>query len=230
MPHAPQPPPLRLESPAPNVDAWWCVLAREPSEIPTLGQWLSGEERDRAARFGRPDLRDRYVAGRALLRWILAHELGGAPASIPIRRGVRGRPYVDGAPDFDFNVSHTESRALVGVARGRRIGVDLESEDRLANVDRLARRVMTEDERTQWAGLAEPDRRRAFLRHWTCKEALAKATGDGLAAPFGRISVTALPHLRIASGPEPYRADTWELVAVRVPPAYIGTIALAAPR
>ncbi len=222
--------PRRLAPVAVGVEMWWCNLAHRHAEIDTFEAWLAHDEHVRAARFGRVDLRDRYVVGRAMLRLVLSRQFGMPPAEVPIRRGVRGRPWIEGAPGFDFNVSHTDGKALIGIARGRRIGVDLESEDRVANTRRLARRVLTANERAGLEGLAVDEHRRAFLRHWTCKEALSKATGDGLAAPFGRISVAIAPRLRLTAGPEPYRPDAWELVAVMVPPGYLGTVALSLPR
>jgi 4'-phosphopantetheinyl transferase len=215
---------------AAGVAMWWCDLARSRAEIDALNASLAHDEHVRAARFGRPDLRDRYVVGRAMLRLVLSRELDMKPDAVPICHGARGRPFVEGSAGLDFNVSHTDGKALIGIAHGRRIGVDLESDTRIANAERLARRVLTAEERRALEGVAGDDHRRAFLRHWTCKEALSKATGDGLSAPFGRISVTIAPILRLTAGPEPYRPDAWELVAVAVPTGYLGTVALSFQR
>ena len=94
---------------------------------------------------------------------------------------------------IDFNVSHTRDVALLAIARdlppGTRIGVDIERADREVGVDRLARKFLTARERQSLAHLALAERRTRFVHYWTCKEAMSKATGDGLAAPFGRIDV-----------------------------------------
>ena len=85
---------------------------------------------------------------------------------------------------------------------------------------------MTARERAAMAPLDEEARRRQFLRLWTCKEAMSKATGDALSAPFRDIDVglDRSPHL--LAGPPPYVAGRWRLVSAAVPPGLIATIAI----
>lgn len=187
---------------------------------------LSAAETARAARFGRSDLRDRYIVGRATLRLLLALRLGLPPGEVPIERGIRGRPHVANAPGLDFNVSHTRGVALIGIAHGPRIGVDIEHGDRVVNVEGVARKFMSAREREALASMAPDDRRRALLRLWTCKEAMSKATGDALAAPFRRMDVVTGPAVRLSDGPPPYLPDRWRLYAVAVPGGFIATVAL----
>ena len=78
---------------------------------------------------------------------------------------------------------------MFGVAQHQRIGVDLERRDRTLNVEGVARKFMTPREQAALAVLEPDARRRALLRLWTCKEAMSKATGDALSAPFRRIDV-----------------------------------------
>src|SRR5207249_7164180 len=126
----------------------------------------------------------RYIIGRALLRWVLGHALGVHPATVPIVRGDRGRPRLDGGIALDFNITHTEGVALIGVTRNGRIGVDVEHSARIVRADGLAHKFLTAAEQATLAPLGESERRARFLRYWTCKEAMSKATGDGLSAPF----------------------------------------------
>jgi phosphopantetheinyl transferase len=65
-----------------------------------------------------------------------------------------------------------------------------------------------------------------LLRLWTCKEAMSKATGDALSAPFQRIGIEAADVLRSVEGPPPYTPADWRLVAVDAPPDYFATVAL----
>jgi 4'-phosphopantetheinyl transferase len=219
---------LSLPAPAPGVDAWLCELARARAEIESLATTLSDVERSRAGRFGRIELRDRYVVGRATLRQILARILDHPPAEVPIARGHRGRPYVEhpNARDLDFNVSHTRGVALIAVTRGRRIGVDIEHGQRAVNVDGIARKFMSERERTALDGMWHDARRRALLRLWTCKEAMSKATGDALSAPFRDLDIDVRASLRLVHGPAPYTPERWVLVPVDVPGGYLATCAL----
>jgi len=223
--------PVAIEAVAADVALWWAPLGAAEGELSRISAWLAPAEHARAQRFGRDALARRYIAGRALLRWLLGRALGLPPPAVPIVRGIRGRPQLDGHSGIDFNVSHTEEIALIGMARGRRIGVDIEHEDRIVRADGLAAKFLTAAERATLAPLAESERRRRFLRYWTCKEAMSKATGDGLSAPFRQLEVRLGDAIELAAGPDPYRPARWELRRVEVPRGFLATVALwsAAP-
>jgi 4'-phosphopantetheinyl transferase len=218
--------PVALPGAAADVAMWWAVLASAPEEIARVGAWLAPAEHVRAARFGREGLAQRYVAGRALLRWLLGRTLGLPPHAVPIVRGMRGRPQLEGDGGVDFNISHTADIALVGIARGRRIGVDVERVDRVVRADGLAAKFLTAAEQATLAPLPEDDRRVRFLRYWTCKEAMSKATGDGLSAPFRALEVRLADAIELAGGPEPYQPARWQLARVDVPAGFLATVAL----
>ena len=216
----------RLPLPVPDVDLWFCRLARSADDIAVLAAWLAPAEHARATRFGMPVLRDRYIVGRATLRQLLGARLALAPARVDIQRGLRGRPYVPDADGLDFNVSHTGGYALIGIASRGRIGVDIESETRMLNVDGVSRKFMAPAEQAMLAAL-EPDlRRRTLLRLWTCKEAMSKATGDALSAPFPHIEIALADGAQVTGGPPPYAPGAWVLHALRAPEDHLATIAL----
>ncbi len=215
-----------LPSPAEGVDVWLCQLERAADEVARLGGCLAPEELARAQRFGRPALRDRYIVGRATLRALLGLHLGIDAAHVRIARGARGRPFMPDAAGVDFNVSHTGGVALIGIAHGLRIGVDIELADRRVNVEGVARKFMTPREQ---AGLGKHEfdaRRQRLLRLWTCKEAMSKATGDGLIAPFRAIDIEIEPALRVVTGPAPYGPSDWRLLPALVTADQIATVAL----
>lgn len=220
--------PRPLPSPLAGVDLWWCEVAADDAAQTLLHAWLSHDERARALRFGRASLATRYIVGRANLRWVLSRRLGCTPAAVPIVRDRTGRPRLAGEDLTDFNVSNTLGVALIGVTAtpGLRIGVDLEHAERRVNHTALARKFLTGHERQNLAGLDEPTRRHAFLRLWTCKEAMSKATGDALSAPLRELDVALSPMLQLLGGPPPYVADAWELAAIAVPHGYLATLAL----
>ncbi len=209
----------------------WCrPLRATAAAVAAITPWLSDQERLRAARFGTSALRERYIMGRATLRLLLSNVLGVHPAAVAIARGARGRPELSTTPRIDFNVSHTDEFAVYAIGHGLpaavRIGVDVEHAARTLGVDRLSRKLLTEDERARMHGLDADARRGRFLRTWTCKEAMSKATGDGIAAPFGRISVEPDEPPRVLDGPSPYDPARWELHRVPAPDGYIVTVAL----
>jgi len=218
-----------LVSPDAGVSVWWCSLEPSPTALLRYARTLSDAERARAARFGSAALRERYVMGRGALRAILGGELGFSPQSVEIVRGVRGRPQLARSTSLDFNISHKATVAIVGVVRGARIGVDVERLDRTINMSGIARKFLTQCERADMEAFDAEAARRRVLTLWTCKEAMSKATGDALAAPFGRIDVALDGGITLREGPGQYDPARWTLLAAAAPPEYIATLALWRP-
>ena len=211
---------------AENVTLWWCELDVGDPNVLRMEALLAPAEHARATRFGNEMLRRRWIAGRGALRVVLGRVLDMPPARIEIQRGARGRPQLaDSAFAPDFNVSHTDGAAVMGVAYGARIGIDVERSDRAVGADRLARKFLAAGERTTLEGLADDERRARFLKYWTCKEAMSKATGDGLIAPFARLHVDIAPP-RLLDGPPPYTPAAWSLHSAAAPAPYLVTVAL----
>jgi 4'-phosphopantetheinyl transferase len=214
---------------APGIRLWWCSLDAPPPLIGTFEGYLSQAELSRASRFGNRRLRERYVTGRGSLRTILGGELGVEPGKVEIVRGIRGRPQLSGTPSLDFNISHTGDVAIVGLLQGARIGVDVERIDRVVNVAGIARKFLTANERRE-LGAADTDAARArLLTLWTCKEAMSKATGDALSAPFGSLDIHLSDQPLLRAGPNVYQPDRWTLHSAAVPPAYVATVAVWRP-
>lgn len=129
------------------------------------------------ARFRFEKDRLRYAVSHAALREILALYAGRAPGQLLFQEEANGKPALD-PPAVSFNLTHSGDLALVAVAPAGRIGVDIEQLRPVADADAIAERLFTPEEREAAArgGAAE------FFRIWTRKEALVKASGEGLGA------------------------------------------------
>jgi 4'-phosphopantetheinyl transferase len=138
-------------------------------------------ERERAARFRRPGDGDRFLAARGALRRILAGYLQRDPRAIVFSLGEWGKPSVEGS-SLCFNLSHSDALALIAVAYGRLVGVDVERQRDIVDLEGIASRICSPSERLELDALAPSDRQGAFLAMWTRKEALAKMTGEGVRA------------------------------------------------
>ena len=75
------------------------------------------------------------------------------------------------ATDIRFNVSHSQDLALLAVTRSREIGVDVEYVRPEVEIESLAERFFSPQERTDIRSLSEDARVAAFFHCWTCKEA-----------------------------------------------------------
>ena len=102
------------------------VLAADirPATSPDLNG-LSFDEQRRARSMGASEVRDRFVAGRHLLRQTLAPWLGMDPSAIELVVGEGGKPYVKQDPSLHFSISHSGEILLAAFSRTD-IGVDLE--------------------------------------------------------------------------------------------------------
>jgi 4'-phosphopantetheinyl transferase len=157
----------------------WCVELGTGIDGADLAL-LSQGERARAARFASDRDRNRFVAARAALRRVLATYVGLRAAALDFVSDALGRPRIEGAHGFDFNLSHSDTLALIGVTSSGPIGVDVEMVRRVADGALLAERFFSRAEAAALCALAPARRDRGFLTCWTRKEACLKAIGTGL--------------------------------------------------
>lgn len=177
--------PGRGDAPPLAVEIW----TLEPKRIadaawPRLAAVLDDAERGHAARLRREPDRRCYVAAHALLRHLLERAGAGPAASLRLTPGPAGKPALvraPGTPDLRFSLSHTEGLAAAAVSLGHEIGLDAEARDGRAVDPTVADGWFAPAETALLRSLPEGTQRRdAFVRLWTLKEAFVKATGEGL--------------------------------------------------
>jgi len=135
----------------------------------------------RANRFHFALQRERFVVGRASLRAILARYLGCTAAAVSFEYGRWGKPRLAGAAAPEFNLSHAGDLGLLAVRRhGGAVGVDVEFLARPLDHMAIARQYFQPAETRAVAEAASADRAETFLRLWTRRKALFKASGVGL--------------------------------------------------
>jgi 4'-phosphopantetheinyl transferase len=163
-----------MELPSPREVHVWSVDLAEPVG-PAAGT-LSEDELLRAAAFKVEDGRRRFVGTRAALRTLLGRYLDTPPEAVRFAAGPGGKPRLDAETSLRFNVSHSGDVALIAIADGADVGVDVEKVEPRTHADGIARRVFTQAERDAI------DDDESFFRHWVAKEAFVKATGKGVAS------------------------------------------------
>jgi 4'-phosphopantetheinyl transferase len=210
------------------------------AQLADLAALLDPAELARAARFHFESDRKRYVACRGLLRRLLSDVLNAPCAKIVIEYGAHGKPMLDGRSGtrrLHFNLSHSDDRAIFVLAWQREVGIDLESASRLPNDDKklsaLAERILSHGEFLVWQSLPDSAARHAgFLRAWTRKEALAKATGKGVFAEWRRFelapdALSPAPALTISlPGSEDEPASAWLLHDLAAPEGFAAAVAI----
>ena len=211
----------------PAVEVWRAQLAVSAAESERLAMLLSRDEHARAARFQFARDRNRYIAGRGMLRVLLGNYVDAAPSDIAFATNAHGKPALtDAALGVHFNLAHSGDVAIFAFARDRIVGVDIESLDRAVDYDALAQRFFSARECAELQTLPRAARGRAFLTCWTCKEAVAKAIGRGLSVPLDKIEVAVGANppcvLHIAHAD----AREWTLHPLDAGRAYVATLAV----
>jgi 4'-phosphopantetheinyl transferase len=166
---------LSLPSMSPtDIHIWRIFLDNSP----THPEILSPAERDRAARFRFERDRIHFHNAHTALRQILARYANLEPQALEFHLGAYGKPSLTNVPAVEFNLSHSNSYALVAVAASP-VGIDIEHLRADFDVIALAQRFFAPAETA--IVRAEPDR---FFEFWTRKEAFIKAIGMGVLFPL----------------------------------------------
>ena len=212
-----------------EVHVWYLSLDLANAEIRRLLETLSEDERRRADRMQLQRVRDRFIAGRGILRSCLASYLNLSPARVVFHYGPQGKPSLQSIPSsIQFNLAHSAGRGVIAVTRGRPIGVDIEEIRPISDSLAIASRFFSPVESNQLRSLPDSGRNLAFLRCWTRKEAYLKALGAGLSRALDGFDVTLLsgapPRLLRVEG-HPGEATRWEMRDLRPGPGYLGAVA-----
>jgi 4'-phosphopantetheinyl transferase len=216
--------------PRDELHVWRASLDQPSGVISALAALLSADERERMNRIHVDQVRNRYAAGRGILRVLLGRYVGVAPADLEFNYGEHGKPFLAGSAPW-FNLSHSREVALFAFSSSAEVGVDVELADRSIDPLPIAHRFFSQAEVESLRSLPEELRARAFLTCWTRKEAFIKARGDGLSLPLSSFDVTLAPSEPAAltrtswSASEP---QEWELADLSDPEGEI--IAAAALR
>lgn len=173
-------PPTDLRLQNDEVHVWRSTLDLPTESIECFAKLLSPDEQIRADRFRFAQHRQRFIAGRGILRSLLGRYLKIEPDRVGFLYSEKGKPFL-ADQSLQFNVTHSQGLALYAVALDRPVGVDLEQIRAIADLDSLTQRFFTPSEYAAIAALPVSQQPQAFFRHWACKEAYLKATGDGLA-------------------------------------------------
>ncbi len=179
-----------------EVHVWRASLEIGPQALQRLKGTLADDEKARAERFIFEQDRNRFIAARGILRDVLGKYLQCTPQAIDFVYGPRGKPAISSGGSrhpLCFNLSHSHGLAVMGIAREREIGIDIELiRPELAN-EEIAKRYFSLKEVDDLNRLSVERRAEGFFLCWTRKEAYIKARGDGLHIPLDSFCVSLSP-------------------------------------
>lgn len=192
------PPPSHLELETQDVHLWLISFERIADTIGEMSRLLSHDEGTRAARFYFERDRRRFILSRGILRMLLALYLSVDPHKVRFCPGTYGKPNL-GDEHFDsgvqFSLSRTRRFSLLGITRGRSIGVDIEEIRPMQDVEQLASQIFSQNENLEWDSLPNQLKETAFFRGFVCKEACIKAMGMGFFQPPEQVEFSLEPKI-----------------------------------
>lgn len=152
-----------------------------PQNVPT--ESLDASERQRATAYGNRVAAQQFTASRVLLRAVLSHYLGCAPAAIGYALQDQGKPII-AAPhtqQLHFSLARRDGWCAIALCRNQPVGVDIERVRELMGMEDVAATYFSASDcmaLSQLNGLAKQKR---FFELWTALEASRKRLGLVLA-------------------------------------------------
>lgn len=210
------------------IHLWYVFL----DEAYHLDKLLSRDEKERAGKYHFERDRRHFIACRGILRAILARYLDVAPAEVEFGYIENGKPALVPSPgqaNVCFNLSHSNGLAVYAFTIGRRVGVDIESTTDKGATQMVVESFFSAGEKEVFRALSGWQKKEAFFRCWTRKEAFLKATGRGLSSPLASFDVSLGPGeparlLRI--GGDSCAADAWSIQDLEVPAGFAAALAV----
>jgi 4'-phosphopantetheinyl transferase len=177
--------PAELGHPGKEIHIWYIAMDEMTAQrIEDLRSVLGEDEIVRVEQYRFDVHRRRFIACRGMLRTILASYLTSTAGGIEFEYGQWGKPRLAGAAGsnrLEFNVAHSEGLGLIAITSGAPVGIDVETANDRMDIEQIAREFFSASEIASILAASGDCRRELFLRYWTRKEAVLKATGIGLA-------------------------------------------------
>ncbi len=176
-----------------EVQVWRAFLDLNKAPKESLLGTLSADELSRASRFRFEKDERRFIGARGILRQILGAYLQKPPQTLQFQYSSNGKPILastSGDDSLQFNLSHSDDVVLYAFTRNRNIGIDLERIQADVEIEQIANKFFAEAELKAIEKVPESKRNELFFQYWTRKEALIKATGEGLSFPIETLDVS----------------------------------------
>jgi 4'-phosphopantetheinyl transferase len=215
-----------------QVEVYSVRLNASPGHAGPMNEFLSEEEQLRAQRFKFAHLTDLFVQTHAALRILVARKLRVEPGGIVFSTGAFGKPRIDRAPEFGFNLSHSGNMAVFAFASDCNVGVDVEQIRELSDFEEIIHRYFSIAEIEEFWNVERNLRKDAFFNAWTRKEAYIKAKGEGLSIPLDGFSVSlrpgAAPTLTVPCALD--SREEWQIEELKPAAGYVGALVYSGER
>ena len=153
------------------------LAVRLPHGLPEA--CLDASEHQRATAYGNPVTARHFTASRVLLRAVLGHYLGCAPAAIAYSVQDHGKPVL-AAPhtsQLHFSLARRDGWCAIALCRNQPVGVDIEQVRELSEMDDVAALYFSAQDCKALNQLSGSAKQKRFFELWTALEAMGKRLG-----------------------------------------------------
>ncbi|MGL5033283.1 MAG: 4'-phosphopantetheinyl transferase family protein [Microcystaceae cyanobacterium] len=190
---------------------------------------LSTEEKQKGDRLRFEHLQQRYQINHGVLRIILAQYLNCEPSVLNFTYTEKGKPLIVSfghLHQLEFNLSHSQDLALIGINYAGKIGVDIEYRREIEDCLSLAKRFFSAQDYLFLAQTSGEAQQKLFFQLWTAKEAYLKATGKGISGGLDQVQIGFSPTRFIALEGSFDLAQQWHLFSFELNTDYQAAIAV----
>lgn len=196
------------------IHVWRIKLPIREEIKSILEKNLSFDEQYRASKFYFKADNERFIVARGALRDIITRYLNLPAQDITFEYTKFGKPYLLHS-HLRFNLSHSGQYILYAFTLDTEIGIDIEECKNNIDFISVAKEFLSEAEYNQFLTLAPQERRLAFYRAWTHKEAILKAMGKGFYFPANQLELE-----------QAFSSKSWQLFDIASDQNYVSTIAV----
>jgi 4'-phosphopantetheinyl transferase len=161
------------------IDVYFINVNVASDVVEELATLLVAPELARANRYRFADDRRRSIVARAAMRRLAGRYLDSDPRMLVLIEQEHGKPALLNG-EIEFNASHSGDLVALAFAKDTPVGIDVERHRNMRDSLALARRYFSAKELAIVAAASDVDA--AFFSIWTAKEAIVKATGEGIGA------------------------------------------------
>ncbi|MCJ7695392.1 MAG: 4'-phosphopantetheinyl transferase superfamily protein [Anaerolineaceae bacterium] len=215
-----------------QVDIWTIPLVQSELVINSLYWLLSDEEKDKLIRFHFSQDRHRFIICHGAVRRILSNYVGVDQGQIKFDINQFGKPFIRnklGALEIQFNLTHSEDRAVLALTPTRNIGVDIEFIHPFTEYEKLAANYFSPEEKEDLESSEGPSKLNAFYKLWTRKEAFLKAIGKGLSFPlndFSMLGKTSFEFQKVKLSWRSALAGYWYYIDLQIAEGYASSMVI----
>jgi len=223
-------PPRKLPSET-SIDVWVIELGRPLEPGINIDSILSVDERHRAERYVFAKDAIRFRLCRAMLRLGLAWYLEKTPQEVILTADPRGKPCLAESSALHFNVTHCNGLGLIAFTTLGEVGIDVEDAHRDVEALDVASANFTSNEAAMIAAAETlQEQTSIFLRLWTRKEAVLKASGYGIQGGLGTFDVSQQPPIlvKLSRAPDENSETCWLVRDLELANEFTGAVAAPA--